>query len=266
MFKSSAFAKKEVFKRTKGSVLTELVAPNGINGATHCDFTLDEATKQIKFEVQNNGGSPYIITEEFGVCEESQINCFFVKDGVVIELIVGKLYLKDENGNITSIDDNGVVQKVTLGSKRICWFDYHEYLRHNLRVQVAYKFNIPENRVALIDEYINNLAFTIFIEGRAATEREGYYARMKTVNYFYDLGLEEFNFDVLETVENNDVYNPIYKSQSTVTDIQIDDEEKVTDDEEDDSDELEEQSPKGDGYKKAPKMFSDNLDTEEDTY
>lgn len=204
MYKSKKFRGVSEYKRN--GVVNRVIIPQGLEGLAKHDFDIDAETKAVIFndakreEVQ--GGSPYIICSEFGVRSEAIINYFFINGGVVVELSVGVLYMKEEDGSIIEISDDGRVKPSCLDEEDIFWVDYYDYLKHNAKIMVQHKYNLKSH---LVDSYIDNLAFTMSLEYIIAKDN---LFRSRTLNYFVDLGVNEFEFIAYEREEYDNGFVP----------------------------------------------------------
>lgn len=229
MYKSEKFRGVSEYKRN--GVVTKVIIPQGLEGLAKHDFDIDAETKSVIFndakkeEVQ--GGSPYIICSSFGVRSEAIINYFFINGGIVVELAVGVLYMKESDGSIVEISDDGKIKPSSIDEEDIFWVDYYDYLKHNAKIMVQHKYNLKSH---LVDSYIDNLAFTMSLECIGDKEK---LFRSKILNYFVDLGVNEFEFIAYKREEE---YDNGFVPNQTRKEKYINDEDPYIDEDLDDED------------------------------
>lgn len=203
---------------------------------------ISKRDKKIRFD---KGKDVYIITDKIGINELCEFSVFFMSNFMVIELQKGFIYLKDENDVVYRINNKNKIDKIDDDSvQSIWWKDSKEISEYCKRITKS-KFNLIRNEDVL--NYFNNLIFTINSYFSAS---EGNLFIFKFLDFYYDLGLEKFNYEVKEKVEVK-VEVPEYKTKSFQEDKYVKDLEfkanakinvkssKTLSDEEDENDDVE---------------------------
>lgn len=165
---------------------------------------ISKRDKKIYFD---KGKDVYIITDEIGINESCEFSLFFANKLMVIELQKGVLYLKDKDGVVYQINSKNKIEKCDEGVINIWWKDYKDILEYCKRI-TKNKFNLIKNEDII--EYLNNLIYTI---NSYYSVTEGNLFVFKFLDFYYDLGLETFNYEIKEKVEVK-VEVPEYKTKS----------------------------------------------------
>jgi hypothetical protein len=161
----------------------------------------EEHIKRISYDVnvdaENNcvvfsgGESVYIMTDRFAVLggkdEEVDTNIFFVEGGIVIELLVGRIFLEGENGQVYSVNEVGDIGYPTPAA-RLNWVEAATIYSTAVTV-TKYKYNTSD---VLAPKYVDNLSYNA--QFHYVNTNSGYIFKTKFAEYYGDLGLEKFQF------------------------------------------------------------------------
>lgn len=205
-------------------IASSVIIPEDLIQRIGYDANLDEEKSAVVF---SEGDTVYILTDRFGVLggkhEEVDTNIFFVEDGVLIELISGKIILEGENGELYYVDEVGDIDYPS-GNAKMTFYDTNHVL-DIAKSLTKYKYGLPDS---LVNDYVDNLLYNI--QFHYVNTDTGYVANMRIVDYYGDLAMEKFIFtDYNESTEYDDEDDDI----SDVGDlVPIDDDE----DEEDEDD------------------------------
>lgn len=185
------------------------------------DILINVKNKELTFI---DGESIFIIDEQIGISEESEFTLFFVDKYIVAELQWGRLYLKDNKGKIYYVTETGSVVKRKVNEEKIKWVSKDDLLSYLERL-VSIKFNIPDGNKMLVEKYIDNLSITVVTANEKMTntanaenlEIDNYMYRIKVKDYYFDLGLDLFDYRIFEKCETgnpncNESSNDVFKS------------------------------------------------------
>lgn len=224
MITSLNFKGKNEFIR-KG-VTGKVILPKEIEDRTTFDIEVDAENKSVNFV---EGDSVYVIADEFGIADEADVTAFFIDGGVVMELVMGTLYLKGKNGVVYGVDEEGEIIYPDE-SIQINWVNV-DTLKVHTSITTQTKYGTPDHRT---EEYVNNLAFSILFRHilRGEKGERCPLFSTKVMRYFTDLGLGIFNFTVYDYVIDSIVDD----SEPDYVDILNEQEEEHIDDSYDMSD------------------------------
>lgn len=187
MFTSKSFKGKT--ELTRKGVLGKVEIPENLLNAVALDFEIDRENKVIKF---TEGEEVFVLTDKFGVGEKSDYTVFLVDGGFIINVLYGKVYLKDEDNDVVyAVDDYGDVSYPRI-DKAIKWIDTDSFIDYAEKMTQSY-YALPDRKTTL--NYIDNLGFGITTEYLCASKAKGepcFCIRFK--DYYSDLGNGEFVF------------------------------------------------------------------------
>lgn len=182
MFTSKKF--KGVTNITRKGAVNKVVIPDGLLNSIGMDFEINGDT--INFI---DGNEVFVMTEKFGVSEETSITLFLIDGGFIVNVIYGKIYLEDtDNGVVYSVDENGDVE-YAKSNQIIHWVSVKDFMGYAERMVKSY-YNTPNYKKTV--EYINNLGFGI--DMRLLKGDGSPCFSMKFVTYYHDLGGDNFIF------------------------------------------------------------------------
>ena len=140
-------------RKGKLSVLTLPKSTKGVN-VLDSTYKLNIKPKSLEFVKGNNA---YILSDEIGICDTTHFSFFFTDDFMCVCVLKGLIYVKDENGDIFSINQKNKIVKYDSNPERIVWKSMSD-----LRVFVNYTLETRYNLITETDKrnYANNLIFT----------------------------------------------------------------------------------------------------------
>lgn len=104
------------------------------------------------------GKSFYIITDNIGFCDNTEYSLFFTDDFMVIEVKKGRVYVKDIEDKIFSIDSKNKVSLYESNKDKIIWKSKDEMLNYCFYF-AGLKYNLES--VMEKKEYVSNLFFIL---------------------------------------------------------------------------------------------------------
>jgi hypothetical protein len=206
---------------TRAGVVKQIILPLEHQKLISYDANVDENNNIVL----TSGNSIYILADEFGFLggtdESTQVdaNIFFIDDGVVLELIEGKVLLKDENGLAYSIDETGDID-YPRSNARIHWATEKD-IRGIVATVAKFKYTISPEET---QKYIDNLVISMTLN--YLNTSHGYMFHTQVVQYYEDLGLGIFQF-----INYSD---RTYTASETDDHIDVADLEDIEEDEEED--------------------------------
>jgi hypothetical protein len=186
-FKSVA-AVNGVIEFNRAGIASKVVLPEEHIKRISYDVNVDAENNCVVF---SGGDSVYIMTDRFAVLggkdEEVDSNIFFIEGGIVIELLVGRIFLEGENGQVYSVNEVGDIGYPTPAA-RLNWIDVTDVYSNAVTV-TKYKYSTTAEAAP---KYVDNLSLNA--QFHYVNTNSGYILKTKFSEFYGDLGLEKFQF------------------------------------------------------------------------
>lgn len=205
MFMSHKFAQAFANHRgdlelSRSGVAKRVIIPEAF--VEHITFDVNISGTDVVF---SGGESLFILTDEFGVVNNSDpidADMFFVDGGILVELLEGKIVLKDEEGNPYCVDQDGEISYPRSNSRII--YSTAENLYGIAARIVGHRYGAPER---MWNDYLNNLLLSTEFSCTSNGGEPCMNARF--VTQFEDLGCGVFPFvDFYEQLEVDEDADP----------------------------------------------------------
>lgn len=198
MYIHDSLKQQDIIKRE--GVLKEVILPK--EGLLTSDIVIKISTKQIIFR---EGESIFVIDKQIGIVDEVKVTIFVAGEYIVCQVLKGNIYIKEKD-NLYAISDTGTKQKVYIEDESIKWLSsesYYESVSPLIKVKYSLKRKVDA------EEYINNLSLDLLLSNEKKKtvveedkEVESYMFKLRVVQEFRELGLDEFEFkDLGDTKE-----------------------------------------------------------------
>jgi hypothetical protein len=168
---------------------SKLVLPEALKQRISYDVSIDAENNRVVF---SEGETVYIVADRFGFIggkdNEVEANVFFIDNGIVLELISGRVLLQGENGEVYSVDELGDIGYPTPAA-RIHWSTAKDIFS-STKLVTMYQYNTsPE----MAEKYTENFVYNMYFH-YIHTGTNGYIFKTKVNEYFGDLGLDKIQF------------------------------------------------------------------------
>lgn len=173
----------------RAGVAKKFIVPLAVQNNYTYDANVDENNNILVSE----GNSIYILADEFGFLgghdESTQVeaNIFFVDEGIVFELVEGRLVLKGENGEAYTVDETGEID-YPRSNAPIHWSSAKD-IRGIVSTVAKYRYSTSHE---VVQGYIDNLVLNMTLH--YVNTAKGYMFKTQVIEYFEDLGLGIFPF------------------------------------------------------------------------
>lgn len=188
MLVSSKYEGKREIKRR--GIATKLLVGDIKKGT---ELVVDVESKVLKLE---EGKATHVIVNRFGVIGSAKVDMFFVNGGMVVEIKKGMVVVDLGKDSYAKVTKNSV-EYVDISTEKgkidsIDWIEY-DGLINSAKLLIGHKYNLDTEMVK--DLYVHNLAYNLQID--EGTKYFGnWWLTLKFVNFYTDLGLGEFEFDL----------------------------------------------------------------------
>ena len=214
---------KGVTEVKRNGVVDKVIIPAELaNNMTH-EINVDEKEKAV---IMDDGDSVCVLTDKFGIREETIVNAIFVNGGVILEIVVGNIYLEDK-GTVFSVNELEDIE-YPQDLNKIEWLTTDKLLEY-ARIGTANKYGVKDKD--LLEEYVNNLAFSFLLENVDGRKRSvSDYFRIKYEGYFTDLGIGLFTF---ASFMDDEYLKQLEAEEEDLDDVDLDYDEDDANDEDD---------------------------------
>lgn len=173
------------FDLARSGVVSKVSIPLALLSSMTYDVNIEDGA--IVF---SKGESFYILTDEFGLVNNGggvDMDIFFIEGGVFIELIAGKIVMKDTSGNPYLIDNSGHTSLLTTTSK-VVWTTAAN-LKEKADLVIGYRYGATKEQAGT---YVDNLLLSCTFY----CSSNGYEPCMSVtfVTQYEDLGCGQFEF------------------------------------------------------------------------
>lgn len=179
------------------------------------DLNVDAKNKVLRIV---DGKCKHLLLNRFSVIGNVKLDLFFVNGGMVLDLKKGMVVADLGEGIYAKVTKN-TVDYINCDTEKgvlegLNWLSY-EGLLSSAKVIVGHKYNLKLDSDK--DVYVHNLAYNLSIT-EGTRDVSNWWITAKFVNVYTDLGLGEFEFKVLEEVEEVVVnYPPKRKTKAVNT-------------------------------------------------
>lgn len=174
MLLSEKYKGKKEFDRV--GICTKVVYDEKLN----IESKIDKENKSILI---GNKSKSFVITDEIGIKDSVVCSIILLKDGMLVGVEEGNIYLKSKNDSVYTLDNEGEI--LIKANEGIVWKTVDEIIEY-IKGIVRAKFYL-DNYKEDLKKYINNLAYTVNMESKTTP----YEFRIKLVDSFDTLCLNE---------------------------------------------------------------------------
>lgn len=178
--------KGQDLKITRRGLASELTIPQEMIQRSGFDANIEGSTI-----ILSEGSSTYILADKIALgttLGEAEVNVFFVDNGMVLELIDGKIVLFDNDNEPFIVDQDAEIEYIKTGT-RIRVMDVND-LREKAGIVIKNRYGLTSD--SDIEGYTDNLLLNTLLSYVSSGGEPCLTVRIPEI--YEDLGLDQFNF------------------------------------------------------------------------